>query len=345
MEKAGGGPTSLMMTVTDPSQVGEARRAAAVLGMEAGLDDTERGTLAVVITELATNLARYAREGVLVLRTIGVPGRCGVEVLALDKGPGILDLNKAMTDGYSSGGTAGKGLGAVHRMASEFDMMSMPTGTALLARVWSAAGARARAAEPRTDGVVCTPIHGERACGDGWLVVHGDSRTVAVLVDGLGHGIDAARAADEALRIVREHIDASPAVIIQAAHGALRATRGAAMAVADIRPGLGEVRFAGIGNIAGSIVSRDGTKSMASHNGTVGHTMSKTQEFTYACPADACVIMHSDGIMTRWRIESYPGLGLRHPALIAGVLYRDFVRGRDDATVLALRTRPVQGPA
>jgi anti-sigma regulatory factor (Ser/Thr protein kinase) len=330
-----------MMAVTDQSRVGEARRSAAVLGAEAGLDETERGTLAVIVTELATNLARYAREGVLVLRTIGAPGRCGVELLALDRGPGILDLNKAMTDGYSSGGTAGKGLGAVQRMASEFDVTSSPGGTALLARVWSAAGARARATEARTDGVVCTPIHGERACGDGWLVVQGDSRTLAVVVDGLGHGIDAAKAADEALRIVREHIDAAPATIIQAAHGALRATRGAAMAVADLRPASGEVRFAGVGNIAGSIVSCDGTKSMASHNGTVGHTMSKVQEFTYAYPPDACVIMHSDGIMTRWRIDSYPGLQLRHPALIAGVLHRDFLRGRDDATVLALRTRPV----
>ena len=331
-----------MMTVTDPSQVGEARRTAAVLATQAGLDETERGTLAVVITELATNLARYAREGVLVLRTIGVPGRCGVEMLALDKGPGILDLNKAMADGYSSGGTAGKGLGAVHRMASEFDVISSPTGTALLARVWSAAGTRARAAEPRTDGVVCTAIQGERACGDGWLVVHGDSRTLAVIVDGLGHGIEAAKAADEALRIVREHVDAAPAAIIQAAHGALRATRGAAMAVADLRPASGEVRFAGVGNIAGSIVGRDGTKSMASHNGTVGHSMTKVQEFSYAYPADACVIMHSDGIQTRWRLDAYPGLQLRHPALVAGVLHRDFLRGRDDATVLALRTRPVQ---
>jgi hypothetical protein len=114
------------------------------------------------------------------------------------------------------------------------------------------------------------------------------------------------------------------------------------MAVADIRPAAGEVRFAGVGNIAGSIVSSGGTKSMASHNGTVGHTMAKVQEFTYALPADGCVIMHSDGIMTRWRIEAYPGLAMRHPALIAGVLHRDFLRGRDDATVLALRTRPVQ---
>jgi anti-sigma regulatory factor (Ser/Thr protein kinase) len=333
------------MTVTDASQVGEARRGAATLGAEAGLAETERGTLAVVVTELATNLARYAREGVLALRTIGVPGRCGVEVLALDRGPGILDLNKAMTDGYSSGGTAGKGLGAVRRMASEFEVMSSPTGTAIMARMWSAAGARARAAEPRTDGVVCTAIQGERACGDGWFVTHGESRTLAVIVDGLGHGIDAAKAADEALRIVRDHIDATPGMIIQAAHGALRATRGAAMAVADIRPALGEVRFAGVGNIAGNIVSPSGTKSMASHNGTVGHTMPRTQEFTYDCPADACVIMHSDGIMTRWRIEAYPGLGLRHPALIAGVLYRDFLRGRDDATVLAVRTRAVQSPA
>lgn len=328
-----------MITVTEPSQVGEARRTAAALAAQAGLDETERGTLAVVVTELATNLARYAQSGVLAMRCIGASGQGGVEVLSLDKGPGIRDLGKAMSDGYSSGGSAGQGLGAIQRMSSEFDVTTSDAGTALLSRVWSAGAARVRASQALADGVVCTPIQGEFVCGDGWLVQHRDERSLLVLVDGLGHGFEAARAADTALRIVRENHDNSPAMIVQLCHAALRATRGAAMAVAELRRAAREVRFAGVGNIAGSIIGMEGAKSMASHNGTVGHTMPKVQEFTYPWAPDACVVMHSDGIMTRWRLDTYPGLHARHPSLIAGVLHRDFIRGRDDATVVVVRHR------
>ncbi len=328
-----------MVAVTDLSQVGEARRTSAGLAAQAGLSETERGTLALLVTELATNLARYAQAGVLAMRCIGAPEQGGVEVLSLDKGPGIRDLGRAMSDGYSSGGSAGEGLGAVQRMAGEFDVTTSDSGTVLLARVWSANAVRIRASQALADGVVCTPIQGEFVCGDGWFVQHRDERSLIVLVDGLGHGIEAARAADTALRIVRENPESSPTLLVQLCHAAMRATRGAAMAVADLRRDLREVRFAGVGNIAGSIIGSAGTKSMASHNGTVGHTMAKVQEFTYPWPPDACVILHSDGIMTRWRLDTYPGLHARHPSLIAGVLHRDFIRGRDDATVVVVRHR------
>jgi hypothetical protein len=74
---------------------------------------------------------------------------------------------------------------------------------------------------------------------------------------------------------------------------------------------------------------------MVSHNGTVGHQMRRVQEFVYPWPAEALVILHSDGLATQWRL--LPGLAARDPALIAAILYRDFRRGRDDVTVLVAR--------
>lgn len=315
---------------------------AASLAVEAGLDETERGTLAVVATELATNLSRYAKNGALMMRLLGTRGSGGVELLAIDQGPGISDLGRALTDGFSSGGTSGHGLGAIQRMSGEFDITTSGTGTVVLARVWSADGARTRAQQAVAEGVVCTPIQGERACGDAWMIQHEAHRSRIVLADGLGHGIEAARAADTAMRIASENAACSPAEVIQLAHAAMRATRGAALVVADLRRDAREVHFVGIGNIAGSIISPVGSKSMASHNGTVGHTMSRLHEFTYEWPADATIVLHSDGLMTRWRLDNYPGLVARHPALIAGVLQRDFTRGRDDATVVAVRERAWQ---
>lgn len=337
--EAMGGPASIAFAVTDQSHVGEVRRRANALGVAAGLSDAELGTLAVVATEAATNLARHASHGVVVLRQLGEPA-AGVEILALDKGPGIRDLGQAMSDGFSTAGTAGHGLGAIRRMAGEFDLFSSrENGTALLARVHAAARPAPAPADPGSEGVVCLQLGTERACGDAWLVHRMPGRTLVVLADGLGHGSDAARAADTAIRTAREHARHSPAQIIQAAHGVMRGTRGAALAVAEIVPSEQRLTFAGVGNVAAVIVSLDAAKSLASLNGTVGHEMRAVREFVHPWTARDCLVMHSDGVRARWQLGSYPGLVGRHPALIAGTLFRDFSRGSDDATVLAVRTR------
>jgi hypothetical protein len=222
----------------------------------------------------------------------------------------------------------------------------------LVGRVWNAAAARATgtgqpggtsaggAWRPAIDvGVVCVPVRGETVCGDAWAVLRHPERTVIVVVDGLGHGPEAAQASSEAVRVAREHSHAAPADLVQRAHLALRATRGAAMAVAAIHHGSGTLTFAGVGNISAAVHSPAGTRSLMSHNGTVGHVMRTVQELTYEWPADACLIAHSDGINTRWRLDQYPGLLWHHPALVSGVIWRDAARGRDDACVVVVRER------
>src|SRR5690606_37871003 len=110
-------------------------------------------------------------------------------------------------------------------------------------------------------------------------------RTLVAVVDGLGHGAQAAEASSEAIRIVRSSPDASPADVVNEAHVALRATRGAAMAVAAINTARGTVGFAGVGNISAGLHAMDGTsRNLASHNGTVGHVVRKVQEFPYDWP-------------------------------------------------------------
>lgn len=335
---AAGGPISSVVPIEDESNVGAARRSAAALSTRAGLGETEHGAFAVIVTEAATNLARHAKEGLLALRVVGTPPDAGVELLALDRSPGIYDINRAMGDGYSTSGTAGHGLGAIRRMASEFDIYSSPDGgTALLARVWPPSRTRQRRATSYVDGVVCVPYAGEWTCGDAWSLIRTPNGVQAVVVDGLGHGAEAARAADEALRIVRECEGWSPARTIEAAHGPLRATRGAAIAVAEVVASEQVLYFAGVGNISGTIVSRGKSRGLTSHNGTVGFALHKVQEFTYPWQDNACLVMHSDGITSRARADAYPGLAERHPAIVAGVIFRDFNRGRDDATVLVVR--------
>jgi anti-sigma regulatory factor (Ser/Thr protein kinase)/serine/threonine protein phosphatase PrpC len=340
-----GGPAAGVYVVEDTSQVGEVRRTAASLAGEVGLNETQRGKLALVVTEVATNLARHARRGRILLSEVGDPPS-GVEVLALDEGPGIPNVARAMEDGFSSAGTAGKGLGAVRRMADEFDLYSRPgdgagAGTVLFARVWSSAGGAPPAGPGGRlqAGVACVALRGERVCGDAWVVLPQRDRTLVAVVDGLGHGPEAAVAASEAVRVIRESADASPSQLLQLSHAALRPTRGAAMAVAAIQPGRRAVAFAGVGNVAAAVHVGTTARSLASHNGTVGHATRTIQEFSYDWAEGATLVMHSDGINSRWRLDAYPGIVRYHPVVLAAVLFRDAARGRDDATVLVVRDR------
>jgi cephalosporin-C deacetylase-like acetyl esterase len=98
--------------------------------------------------------------------------------------------------------------------------------------------------------------------------------------------------------------------------------------------------FSGLGNIAGQILLPSGGRhNLVSHNGTAGHAAGRIDEFNYPVPPQAIIVMFSDGLASRWDLGSYPGLTSKSPALIAGVLYRDHSRGRDDVTVVVARER------
>jgi anti-sigma regulatory factor (Ser/Thr protein kinase) len=329
------GQMSVRVPVQDGSQVGEARRAALRVAAGFGLSEAEAGRLAVVVTEAAGNLARHGGGGELLLRSIDWPGP-GLELIALDHGPGVADVQRAFEDGHSTAGTPGTGLGAIRRLSSECELYSRPGGgTALIARV----GAEPPAGPgPLVElGAVSLPLSGERVCGDGWAVSLRPGVIGAMVADGLGHGPLAAKAAMEAVRVFSECAAGSPGELIEAVHGPLRATRGAAVAVASIDLTRRVMTFAGVGNIAGSVLAGGRTRNAVSLGGIVGHEHSRVGEFEYPWPEGAVLVMHSDGLQSQWGLEAYPGLERSHPALLAGVLYRDYARGRDDVTVLAVR--------
>ena len=299
-------------------------------------DEVAAGQVGIVVTELAGNLVKHAGGGDIILRQLHSVSTKGLEVMSLDKGPGIEDVARCLEDGYSTAGSPGTGMGAVGRLSGSMDIYSqIGKGTAIMAPVWAKP---LRKPEPQHVGALCIAVGGESECGDGWALLRVDNKIRIIATDGLGHGPLAAKATEYALEIFQEYQSLAPAQLIAELHKALLSTRGAAIATAEIYLDKQEMKFAGVGNISGAIISGLKLKGLASYNGTVGHQMYKVQEITYNCPANSIVILHSDGLTNRWRLEDYPGLNHRHPSLIAGVLYRDFQRGRDDATVLALST-------
>jgi anti-sigma regulatory factor (Ser/Thr protein kinase) len=320
----------------DGSRVGEARRHAAQLADECGLDEVEGGRLALVVTELATNLVRHARNGRLLLSPR--VARHEVEVIALDDGPGIPDVDRSLDDGFSTGGTPGTGLGAVRRLSQHFDLhSSVPDGTVILARV---RGGPPRQSDPGLwAGAVSLAAPGERVCGDGWAFAFGEGAAAMVVADGLGHGPDAAEAAAAALEVFAEDPFAGPRVLVEQVHRRLRSTRGAAVMLLQVDTASGIVRSSGAGNVMGRLVSGVADRTILTQHGTAGVTIRSPEETSLPWPEHALLIVYSDGIESRWKAETLIPLLSRDPTLAAAVLMRDHCRGRDDATVAVLRRK------
>jgi anti-sigma regulatory factor (Ser/Thr protein kinase) len=326
---------SIAFPVNESSQVGEARRAAHRVAEGANLGESALGSLNIIVTELGTNLHKHAKEGELIIRCLESGNRAGVEVVSIDRGPGISDVARSLEDGYSTSGTQGNGLGSVKRLSSVFDVYSTPQGTVLVSQVWNGALPEANR-EPET-GAICLPYPGESRCGDAWSkATLGHSWAIAVM-DGLGHGVDAANAAEQAITIFEENSGIAPNLALQKMHGALRATRGAAGFLLHVNLQDRKIVCSGIGNISGGTVQGESHKNFVSLNGTLGHQAHRFQEFVYEWPRSSLMFFHSDGLQTKWKLSAYPGLQVRHPSLIAAVLYRDFRRSRDDVTVLVVK--------
>ncbi|WP_086966957.1 ATP-binding SpoIIE family protein phosphatase [Caballeronia glebae] len=333
--------------IAEASQIAYARRSICELARGLGFNETAVGELAIVVTECGTNLLKHAGHGELLVRPLadasaGASLRFGIEVLSIDNGPGIHDLHRCFEDGYTTAGSPGNGMGAIERLSDELDIWSAPErGTVLRVVSWNAPGAASAPAPRLIYGVVNLPLQTEIVSGDAWAVHAHDGEFTVLVADGLGHGPLANVAAIEAAKLLAANGDQALDRIMEAANQALRPTRGAAVGIARMpafasAPGKA-VSFAGIGNIAASVWTEDTHKHLVSHSGIVGHAARRAQIFDVPYPPHALVVLHSDGLTSRWDLARYPGLAMRHPALVAAVLYRDFSRGRDDITVFVAR--------
>ncbi len=320
--------------IDDASQVGEARRAGQVLAAELGFDDAAAGRLALGVTELGTNLVRHAGGGALLL---GVDGEA-VELLSLDTGPGM-DIERCLQDGFSTGGTAGTGLGAVKRIANRFSAFSLPQRGAVISARFEGKVPQGVAERPARYSVagLGLPAPGERVSGDGWGLRIRDGSPQLLMADGLGHGPQAAEASDMALDLFQRGTIATPAALLEDAHLSLRSTRGAAVAIVAIEPTLDRLVFAGVGNVTGRLISGISDRSLMSQPGTLGVQIRRVQDVTHEWPDHAILVLFSDGIVSRWNLDGAGGLLACEPMVIAGWIMRDHCRGRDDATVVVVR--------
>ncbi|MEV4628625.1 ATP-binding SpoIIE family protein phosphatase [Micromonospora sp. NPDC049523] len=321
--------------IDEPGTIGTARRVTEQLGARVGLGKSRIDALAIVVTELATNLVKHADDGLLLIRPARAEKIAGVELVAVDSGPGMADVAKSSRDGHSTAGSLGIGLGAILRQSTWVDVSSIPgRGTVTVARVWPA-----EQPEPVWTAGISRPMTGEQSCGDGFAVRVVDGRRQVLVCDGLGHGPLAAAAAHAAVHAFHNAPVGPPSAVLEHLHRSISHTRGAAAAVAELVPDANLVRYAGLGNIAGFVVDGEERRGLVSLPGIVGHQRRAVRDFEYPLPDDANLVMHSDGVTDRWRLMDYPGLQRRSPQVIAATLLRDAGVRRDDACVLVARTR------
>jgi len=300
-------------------------------GQRLDFDETRAGELALLATEVSRNVLIHGGGGHVILAGIKDQGNNLARILAMDKGPGIASVAQALSDGYSTAGSMGCGLGAMKRIATVLEIFTGPGGTIVLLEVGEAPQEQVQIAG------LALPYPGERACGDGWMFHRGTEKTVVLLVDGLGHGLGAADATHEAIATFQKHAEAGPGEILHRLHDALRKTRGAVAAIAEVRPSKKSLIYAGVGNISAVLLDSGRSRSLVSHNGTLGALTPRIQEFQSEWSRESILLLHSDGLHTRWDLGGYAGLLAKHPALIGAALLRDFRRQRDDASVVVIK--------
>jgi anti-sigma regulatory factor (Ser/Thr protein kinase) len=326
------------MTVRTEEDVGALRRAVGALADRChGL---RTGEAALVATELATNIVRHSKGGGYVLYRQAAGG---IELLAVDRGPGMRNVGAAgrtllalppSSPGPQPPGGLGVGLAGVQRLATVFDLFSNPSsGTVVLAQLLPAGK------PPRwyRYGAINVGVDGSEVSGDAWAVA-ANGALAAVVVDGLGHGPEAAKASAAALSVLGPEVGDDPSRYLYRAHAAMAGTRGGMITLGAVDPGRGELRWTGIGNVTMKILTGGRSRQLVSRDGSIGTTTKAprtTVEVEPWKPGDR-VVLASDGLRTHWDIGAYPGLLDHHPAVVAATLMRDNERGTDDVTVLVV---------
>lgn len=326
------------VVVRDQSDGANARRTALRAAERARFGTSLKERVALIAAELASNLVKHAGNGgYLLINTVVPPSGAGaVELVAIDRGPGMANPAAAFEDGYSSTGSLGLGMGTIRRQASYFEIYSVADrGTAILARV----EVDGHLGQSGFDvGVLSVPKDGEDVSGDGWAASHLPSGMQLLLVDGLGHGMLAHDAAVLAVDTFRSTAGGEPVDVLRTLHAPLRSSRGATAGVFNIDTRARVLTYCGVGNIGAAVVTADRSRKLVSLNGTIGREPVQFKQFSAEWDPSSVLVAHSDGLTTRWRLDE-PGLAAKDPTLIAAVLFRDFARELDDVTVVVARQR------
>lgn len=304
-----------------------------------GFSEKKTGEIDIVVAEITSNLLKHGGGGELLVKTGEENNNKFLEIISIDNGPGMHDVERMMEDGVSTVNTMGHGLGSIKRLSDEFHIYSqLKWGTILLSRFYQQPLSHHRktaSAEVRAL-VVCKP--GETVSGDGYGVKKTSEYIQVMLGDGLGHGPDAHKAVDSAVKVFANTQEKDPVAIIREMHTGVKRTRGLVASLAAYFFKEKQWRICGVGNISTGMIQSPGIKNYVSYNGIIGLNIPNTMKAQEVKPEyGQFLIMCSDGIKTKNDIQKYPGI-LRHDlSLLAAAIYKDYARRTDDMSVLVCK--------
>ena len=189
-------------------------------------------------------------------------------------------------------------------------------------------------------GVAGRALGGAEVSGDLQMVVAHSSGVLVGVADGLGHGVEAAVAAQAAAHIFAGHAGLPVEQLMLLCHEALRRTRGAVLSIASFDMIAGNVEWVGVGNVEGVLIRDEGgpraRESLLLRGGVVGSRIPPLRAVTLRLDAGDTLIFATDGIRSRF-VATIPGD--RSPQDIADDILRDYGTDTDDALVLVVKYR------
>lgn len=340
------------------------------IARDIGFSTNDAQAISTATSELVRNILKYAGTGQLWIKEIRADdGRRGVEITVSDRGPGIADVDAAMSDHFSSSGTLGLGLPGVKRMMDEFEIDSEPgRGTRVVVRKYSPnssssprrsrllsaaheAMAGRRLGRPLSttttiegmDDVsvadcasIIRPFQGERVSGDAAVLDESSGSVFAAIVDALGHGPLAHRVALQAVRYLKANWSADLIATVSGLHEALQGTEGAAAGLCLVDFANGTGRYVGIGNTVIRIFG-DQENRLFSTPGTLGHQMRSPREQNFSLQPNDVVVMYTDGVKERFELKDYPQLRFQKSEIVARTITDKFGKQHDDAGCIVMR--------
>ena len=327
---------SVQVRVTHPAEVKTAADAARRFAKSLGFGAKDCDEIVLAVTELATNLTKHTDGGAITLHA--TEGRAGIQVESEDHGPGIPDVEKALADGYSTAGSLGTGLGTVNRLMHELEFYSLsPTGTRIVCQRWRRSGDALPFVHWLEFGAATRAYRRQPENGDAFFIRQWDGGALAGVIDGLGHGPFAQRAAQSARRYLDQHFDQSLQNLFRGVGRACSATRGVVMALARFDAARQVVTMANVGNIEVRLIG-GADRNVAVRRGVVGLNAPNPVVVEHPWTPESILVMHSDGLRTHWDWNEFRDIARSAPGIIAQRLLSDLGKIDDDATVLVART-------
>lgn len=332
--------THICFNAEDRSYFALLKKEIHTLAVAHGFETYRTGEIDIIVAEMASNLSKHAGGGEILVKI--QPGKTDsyMEIISIDNGRGMNNVQQMMEDGFSTTNTMGHGLGSIKRLSDDFDIYSIPRwGTIVLSRIYlvprTVPPVAKSKAEIRTL-IVCKP--GETVSGDGASVLQ-DSKGISILLgDGLGHGPEANAAVNAAIQAFEQNKGYEPVSAIREIHDRVKKTRGLVATVVRYACAQKQWMICGVGNIGTGIAHNLALKNHMTYNGIIGMNIPGSMK-THMVNAEygQVLILCSDGIKNRIDMQRYPGI-LRHDlSIMAAAIYKDYARKTDDMSVLIAR--------